>query len=149
MDVRFVEPAPAGPVGLRRGASAAAVSGAAGLAGVAAVGAAFALDPAHIDDGPVLCPFRLLTGLPCPGCGLTRSWVYLAHGQWSDAWLANPFGIVSMLGVLAFVLAVVVALVRRAAVPDIARLLSSRAFLSVGAVWIAYGVGRLVWTLTT
>lgn len=38
-----------------------------------------------------LCPFRLLTGLNCPGCGMTRSMVALAGG---DLWCAacfNPF----------------------------------------------------------
>jgi hypothetical protein len=36
-------------------------------------------------DGPVLCPFRLFTGLPCPGCGLTRSFCAIAQGDLRDA----------------------------------------------------------------
>lgn len=43
-------------------------------------------------DVPVLCTFRRLTGVPCPGCGLTRSFVFLAHGQLLDALRANPLG---------------------------------------------------------
>jgi hypothetical protein len=42
--------------------------------------------------GPVLCPFRLATGLPCPGCGLTRSFCACAHGHWNDAIAAHLFG---------------------------------------------------------
>ena len=61
-----------------------------------ALGAAFAISPDHVEDGPVICPFRRLTGLPCPGCGLTRSWVYLAHGRWGDAFAAHPFGLVAV-----------------------------------------------------
>src|SRR5262245_47384122 len=52
--------------------------------------------PGQAQHGPVLCPFRLATGLPCPGCGLTRSWVDLMHGRVGDAMVANPFGIVVM-----------------------------------------------------
>ena len=31
-------------------------------------------------------------GIPCPGCGLTRSFISLAHGHWSEAWRYNPAG---------------------------------------------------------
>jgi len=37
------------------------------------------LQPA--DRGPVLCPFRALTGLDCPGCGMTRATARLAGGR--------------------------------------------------------------------
>lgn len=33
------------------------------------------------DDGPPLCPFRLVTGLPCPGCGATRALAAAAQGD--------------------------------------------------------------------
>ena len=31
------------------------------------------------------CPFKLLTGLQCPGCGLQRSAYCLLHGEWRQA----------------------------------------------------------------
>lgn len=41
---------------------------------------------------PSACPFFLLTGLPCPGCGLTRAFVCLGHGRWHEAWHWHPLG---------------------------------------------------------
>ncbi len=38
------------------------------------------------------CGFRLLTGWPCPGCGLTRAAEAVAHGRWSDAFAIHPLG---------------------------------------------------------
>ncbi len=42
---------------------------------------------------PSFCPFFLLTGLPCPGCGLTRAFVCLGHGRWGEAWHWHPLGL--------------------------------------------------------
>lgn len=39
--------------------------------------------------GFVLCPFRALTGLPCPGCGMTRAFCALGHGDLSAAFGYN------------------------------------------------------------
>jgi hypothetical protein len=37
------------------------------------------------DDGPTVCPFALLTGTACPGCGMTRAASYLLRGDWATA----------------------------------------------------------------
>jgi hypothetical protein len=36
------------------------------------------------------CPFRTLTGIPCPICGATRAGICLAQFQWSRAFFENP-----------------------------------------------------------
>jgi hypothetical protein len=36
------------------------------------------------------CPFHYLTGLSCPGCGLTRLMLALAEGNLPAAFAANP-----------------------------------------------------------
>jgi hypothetical protein len=42
-------------------------------------------------DGPVLCPTRLLFGVPCPGCGLTRAFSCLWTGDVGAAVRLHPF----------------------------------------------------------
>lgn len=113
------------------------------VGGVAAVGAAFLLSPDHIEDGPVLCPFRRLTGLPCPGCGLTRSWVYGAHGWWRDSFAANPFGLVALIAVVSFVALVVVRRVRRRPPPGLDAFLRQPVAIAFGGAWLLYGLLRL------
>ena len=41
---------------------------------------------------PPLCPFKALTNVPCPGCGLTRSLVLFAHGDWAQSVNFHPLG---------------------------------------------------------
>jgi hypothetical protein len=42
---------------------------------------------------PGTCTFRRVTGIPCPGCGLTRSFISIAHGRLADAWRYNAAGL--------------------------------------------------------
>lgn len=42
---------------------------------------------------PVFCPFRLLTGISCPGCGMTRAFLALAEFDVSLAIKLNPFSV--------------------------------------------------------
>lgn len=37
------------------------------------------------------CFFARATGLPCPGCGLTRGVTALFHGEWQKSWAYHPF----------------------------------------------------------
>jgi hypothetical protein len=52
--------------------------------------------PLHQDGSiaglPSPCGFYHLTGYPCPLCGLTRSWVCCAQGDWSQAAFWHPLG---------------------------------------------------------
>jgi hypothetical protein len=50
---------------------------------------------------PPLCMSRQLFGIPCPGCGLTRSFIYLAHGNWAASWRSHHVGWLLAAAVLA------------------------------------------------
>lgn len=50
---------------------------------------------------PSVCQFHNLTGLDCPGCGLTRAFVSIAHGNLAAAWRYNGASLL----VFSFVLA--------------------------------------------
>lgn len=47
-----------------------------------------------------VCPFKRLTGLPCPGCGMTRAYLALLRGDISGAFQLHPlFPLVPLLAV--------------------------------------------------
>lgn len=39
------------------------------------------------------CPFKMLTGLPCPGCGGTRAFYAIIQGHFAEAILTNPLSV--------------------------------------------------------
>ena len=43
-----------------------------------------------VTAAPTLCPVALLTGTPCPGCGMTRAVLALARGDLRASWAAHP-----------------------------------------------------------
>lgn len=43
------------------------------------------------------CPLKSLTGLPCPGCGMTRACHGVLQGDWEKVLKMNPFGPVFLL----------------------------------------------------
>ncbi|MFN4194331.1 MAG: DUF2752 domain-containing protein [Thermosynechococcus sp.] len=40
----------------------------------------------------LLCPLRAISGIPCPGCGLTRSFLAIARGDFENALRMHLFG---------------------------------------------------------
>jgi hypothetical protein len=42
---------------------------------------------------PALCMSRRVLGIDCPGCGMTRCFIALAHGDVAAAWSFNPAGL--------------------------------------------------------
>lgn len=49
-----------------------------------------------------VCLFKRVTGIPCPSCGSTRSVISLIKGDFADALLWNPFGILIMIILIVF-----------------------------------------------
>lgn len=49
-----------------------------------------------------LCPSVVITGFPCPGCGLTRAVLSIFRGDFRAAWQLHPFSYVLLLYLAAF-----------------------------------------------
>ncbi|HET9528616.1 MAG TPA: DUF2752 domain-containing protein [Pyrinomonadaceae bacterium] len=62
------------------------------------------------------CPFRLLTGFTCPGCGTTRALHQVLHGHFDTAFTLNPLLLLSI-PFLLFALLRYSAIVMRGGVP--------------------------------
>jgi len=42
---------------------------------------------------PSLCGFKLVTGLDCPGCGITRALILAFHGNFYESYLMHLWGL--------------------------------------------------------
>lgn len=113
-----------------------------GAAALAAL-AACAISPAAVGAGPIVCPFRLATGLPCPACGSTRAWVLAVHGDVAGAAAQNTWAL-ALLGAVALAAAwrAASAVSRRVPAPDVAAWLQLRAVHAVVLVWLLWGAAR-------
>ncbi|MCW4467826.1 DUF2752 domain-containing protein [Flavobacterium sp. MFBS3-15] len=60
----------------------------------------YAWDKAHRSDFTP-CIFKNTTGIACPSCGNTRSVLAVAHGDFADALLINPLGLLLALLMMA------------------------------------------------
>ena len=84
---------------------------------VLAVAAMLEPDPAghgtHTQLGLPPCGFLIVTGAPCPGCGLTTAFAHAIRGDFGLAASANPLGLLHFAAVCASVPVALVALHRR------------------------------------
>jgi hypothetical protein len=100
--------------------------------------------------GIPICLFNLVSGLPCPGCGLTRSMASLAHGDPGAALRFHPAGLLAFPLLLGLVLLGLLAPPRREAVArwfERRRRAADAAGLAAAIGVAVYGVGRIVWIL--
>ena len=99
---------------------------------------------------PESCSFHRMTGWDCPGCGMTRCFIHMAHGRLREAWSCHPVGTILFAGLVALVpwhLFQIAWTLRRGrpwrAGPKLQRL-AFAAFAVVVAAYVLYGLGRLV-----
>jgi hypothetical protein len=96
------------------------------------------------------CLFKRLTGLPCPGCGLTRGLVCMAHGDVAGAALLNPLALLLFPAFVALALAAVLPAPLRLRLSDwieARERLFNLLGIGAGVALLANGVGRIIWIL--
>ncbi len=113
---------------------------------LAIVVAALLLPPHGL--GVPVCHFRSVTGIPCWACGLTRSFIGMAHGDLARAAFFHPLGLVLFPFTVLVAALLAVPAPRREA---LARWAERRAAWVNGFAWCllvvfaVYGLGRMVW----
>lgn len=118
-----------------------------GLLALGAVGVgilAAVVDPAN---GPIVCPFRLATGLDCPLCGATRAVHSFATGHLVRALDHNALvTLVLPLAVLALVVAIVAAMRGRPVRwPTLPRGAWIALAVVVSAFWVLRNLAAFAW----
>jgi len=66
----------------------------------------------HQQLGLPPCAFYVLTGIPCPSCGLTTSFSLMVHGRFLRAFQAHYFGPLLFLATIGYLVLLTVSLVR-------------------------------------
>jgi hypothetical protein len=105
-----------------------------GLGSLLALVALALLPCSAVHAGFFVCPFRHFLGIPCPGCGLTRSLWLAVHGEPGPSYRLHPLGFVLLL-VLVVWSADVVPTQRRAWRRFLVRS-QGWVFLALVAVWL-------------
>lgn len=122
-------------------------------AAVLALAAWLTPDPAghgtHTQLGLPPCGFLLVTGLPCPGCGLTTAFSAMMHGDLVAAARANPFGVLLFAATAASLPVSLVGAVRALPILDtldrfhVDRVLMTLALASIGTWAVRLGAAWL------
>ncbi|MEZ5216028.1 MAG: DUF2752 domain-containing protein [Ilumatobacteraceae bacterium] len=91
-----------------------------------------------LEHGPVLCPIRRVTGLPCPTCGMTRSVLALVRGDLVASVAAHPAGPILAVGLP------LIRLSPRARAWARARWEQPAVRATIAGAWIAFAAARAV-----
>ncbi len=112
------------------------------LAGI--YGFSFMVPVRWIDAHPSPCLFRSVTGLPCPGCGLSRSFVHTSHRDVAGAIKYHFFGpLLFVVGLLLLAMRGIDLLFGKQLVLRLELgLKRSKKWWAAAALWWVYALGR-------
>ncbi len=95
------------------------------------------------------CVFRRAFHIPCPGCGLTRSFAALWHGNLSASFHFHPLGLplfaLMAMGAGVWLFRNATPGMRRVAEQWENEMVQPRVWMTLLAIWLGVWVARLVW----
>lgn len=96
-----------------------------------------------------MCQFKEVTHLPCPGCGLTRSFVGMAHLDPELAFRFHPVGALVFPAVVVLALMLPLPKTRERAAAWIERhpFAVNAVMIALAITFTLYGIGRIAWLL--
>ena len=98
----------------------------------------------HLETAQSLCPLKMMTGFPCPGCGITKSLVLLYKGDITGSLYYHIFGPITVIFcVTAIVILVLELVTKREYFNNI--LYSKKIAYFLGFTLVIYHLGRLIY----
>jgi hypothetical protein len=105
-------------------------------------------DNRHIEIEQSLCPFKLLTGFPCPGCGITKSLIFFYEGDFLKSIYYHLFGPFTFIFCIAVIGVLTVELVtKKEYFKDI--LHNKKLAYILGTILGIYHLARLIYFIST
>jgi len=68
-------------------------------------------DHQHLVNEQSFCPFKMLTGFPCPGCGITKSIIFFYQGDLSASIHYHLFGAFTVIVCFAVIITLAIELI--------------------------------------
>jgi len=100
----------------------------------------------HLETAQSLCPLKMLSGFPCPGCGITKSMVYLYEG---DLWRSLSFHIFGPFAILFSVITISVLITELITQKEYFNfyLYNKKIAYGLGIILVVYHIIRLIYFL--
>lgn len=102
----------------------------------------------HLETAQSLCPLKMLTGFPCPGCGITKSLVYFYEGDLLRSLTFHLFGPFVILLSLATIVVLTTELITKKEYFN-AYLYNKKTAYFLAAILVVYHIIRLVYFIKT
>lgn len=102
----------------------------------------------HLETAQSLCPLKMLTGFPCPGCGITKSLVYFYEGDLWRSLTFHLFGPFVMLFSLATIVVLTTELITKKEYFN-DYLYNKKTAYFVATILVVYHIIRLVYFIKT
>lgn len=104
-------------------------------------------DNKHLETAQSLCPFKMLTGFPCPGCGITKSLIFLYQGNLLKSISYHLFGPATFLFcIVTIVVLTTEVITRKKYFRNV--VYSTKLAYVLGITLAAYHLSRLVWFIS-